>query len=80
MDKFIEYAPIIVVVVGFLISYKIFITPAQLDARIKELETELDNKFVHKEAHDIIIAEMKDDISEIKAKIDIIYNKIMGVS
>lgn len=80
MDKFIEYAPVIIVVMGFFIAYHIFVTPQQLSEEIKAFEKELDNKFVHKEAHDIIIAEMKDDITEIKTKIDIIYNKIMGIN
>ena len=30
MDKIIEYAPIILVLVMFLIQYKIFVTPAQI--------------------------------------------------
>lgn len=30
MEKFIEYAPIIIVLVGFLIQYKIFVTPEQI--------------------------------------------------
>lgn len=32
MDKFIEYAPIIIVVMGFFVAYKVFVTPAQLEA------------------------------------------------
>lgn len=80
MDKFIEYAPVIIVVMGFFIAYKVFVTPQQLNDEIKSFEKELDKKFVHKEAHDIIIAEMKDDITEIKTKIDMIYNKIMEIN
>ena len=30
MTKFIEYAPAIIVVMGFFIAYKIFVTPEQL--------------------------------------------------
>ncbi len=30
MSKFIEYAPLIVVVIGFLIQYKLFVTPEQI--------------------------------------------------
>lgn len=32
MTKFIEYAPVIIVVMGFFIAYKIFVTPEQLTA------------------------------------------------
>lgn len=30
MEKFIEYAPIIIVLIVFLIQYKVFVTPEQL--------------------------------------------------
>lgn len=30
MEKFIEYAPIIIVVMGFFVAYKVFVTPEQL--------------------------------------------------
>lgn len=79
MDKFIEYAPIIIIVIGYLIAYKIFVTPQQLNNELKLFEKDLDKKFVHKELHDLAISEMKEDIAEIKDKIDKIYDKIMGV-
>ncbi len=80
MDKFIEYAPVIIVVVGFLLAYKVFVTPQQLDKELKTFEKELDKKFVHKEVHDLAISEIKEDIAEIKEKIDKMYDKIMGVN
>lgn len=79
MDKFIEYAPTIIVIMGFFIAYKIFVTPQQLNEELKVFEMDLDKKFVHKEVHDLAISEMKEDIAEIKDKIDKIYDKIMGV-
>lgn len=79
MDKFIEYAPAIIVIMGFFIAYKIFVTPQQLNEELKAFERDLDKKFVHKEVHDLAISELKEDIAEIKDKIDKIYDKIMGV-
>ena len=32
MEKFIGYAPIIIVVMGFFVAYKVFVTPEQLSA------------------------------------------------
>ena len=64
---------------GFFIAYKIFVTPQQLNEELKVFEMDLDKKFVHKEVHDLAISEMKEDIAEIKDKIDKIYDKIMGV-
>lgn len=79
MDKFVEYAPVVIVVIGFLFAYKVFVTPQQLSNELKSFEKELNDKFVHKETHNIIIAGIKEDITEIKEKIDVIYNKVMGI-
>ena len=75
MEKYIEYAPYIIIVIGFLIQYKIFVTPEQMR---EELEKKLD-KYVLKETNDITINQLKDDMAEIKEKIDKIYDKIMNV-
>jgi Tfp pilus assembly protein PilO len=79
MDKYIEYAPIIIVVIGFFTAYKVFVTPVQMEKELSEFEHRLESKFVLKETHNIAISEMKLDISEMKEKIDKIYEKlIMG--
>lgn len=78
MDKFIEYAPTIIVVVGFLLAYKIFVTPNQLQKEMNQFEKELDKKYVQKEVYKVVITELKEDISEIKEKLDIIYNAIIN--
>ncbi len=78
MDKIIEYAPIIIVLTMFFVQYKIFVTPNQLSTTLNALEEKLDKKFVHKEVHDLAISEMKEDIAEIKEKIDKMYERIMG--
>ena len=44
----------------------------------EELEKKLD-KYVLKETNDITINQLKDDMAEIKDKIDKIYDKIMNV-
>ena len=74
MDKYIEFAPVIIVVMGFFIAYKVFITPADLQRELKAL----DDKYVQKEVHDYAIQELKDDIAEIKEKVDKIYDKLIG--
>ncbi len=37
MEKFLEYAPIIIVVVIFFVQYRIFVTPAQLNSLKSDL-------------------------------------------
>lgn len=49
----LDYAAIIIVVVGLCISYKIFVTPAMLEQRLKNkrilIESECEKMFVTKE-------------------------------
>lgn len=72
------YAPYILVVIAFCVSYKIFVTPAELEKKLKD--------YVLKESHNLIIGEIKEDISEIKKSVATIttqnaemYNKIMNL-
>ena len=76
-NYYIQYAVIILVVDGFCVSYKVFITPAQLSEIIENLKKEIKRDYVSKEVHDLAINEMKADVSDIKNKIDKIYDKIM---
>lgn len=74
MDKFLEYAPIIIVIFGFFIAYNVFVTPAQMQKAFIEFERFLDTKYVTKENHDIAISEIKCDIQAINEKLDKIYD------
>lgn len=74
MDKWGEYAPYICVAIAFLTSYKIFVTPS-------ELETKLDQKlekYVLKETYNVAVNEIKSDIAEMKNKLDRIYEKLIN--
>ena len=74
MDNFIEFAPYIIIIVCFLIQYQVFVTPAQLQ---KVIDDKLE-KYVLKETYDITVQQIKDDVSEIKTKVDKIFDKVMG--
>lgn len=45
MDKFIEFAPVIVVVVVFIIQQRLVVTPEQLERKHREIIKEIDDKF-----------------------------------
>jgi len=49
-QEIIEYAPIVLIVIGFLCKNKIFVTPAQMSDKIaverKEIMKEVENKFL----------------------------------
>lgn len=63
----------------FFIQHKVFVTPAQMTKEFMDFETHLENKYVQKETYNIAIDEMKQDIAEIKEKIDRMYDKLMAV-
>ena len=77
MKYFFDYAPLIIVILGFIWQNKIFVTPEQLEKRFTIFEHNLEKKFVLKETHDIAISEMKSDIEENKEKLDKIYDMLL---
>lgn len=74
MDKFIEYAPLLLVVVVFFWQYKVFVTPEQMEKRFTSYEGHLEKKFVLKETYNVAISELKDDMEEIKETVGKIYD------
>ena len=45
MHEFIEYSPIIIVVLMFFVQQKIFVTPEQLEKKHREILDEMEEKF-----------------------------------
>lgn len=59
MDKFIEYAPIIMVVIGFAVSYGIFVTPAKLSEALQAYKTDDENNKKYVTAEDMQLEHKK---------------------
>ena len=72
LEQLGNYAPYIVIVIMFFSNYGLFVTPKQLDEKLKD--------YVLKETYTLSYQEIKDDISEMKEKIDKMYDKVMGLS
>ena len=70
MDNWVQYAPYVLMVIVFCVSYNIFVTPKELS---KILE-----KYVLKETYLVTTSEMKSDVSDIKIKVDKIYDKLIS--
>jgi len=51
LNKFIEYAPFIIVVVVFILQQKIVITPEQLEKKHREILEDIEKKFVSMPAY-----------------------------
>lgn len=61
-----EYAPLVIIIVAFLLREKIFVTPVQLAETKEEILAQVKLEFSTKEA----VNEIKDDIKRIEDKID----------
>ncbi|MBO6088652.1 hypothetical protein J6P92_09980 [bacterium] len=75
MHEFIEYSPIIIVVLMFFVQQKIFVTPEQLEKKHREILDEMEEKFVSI----ISFKDLKDQFSEVKEKIDKIYDLLIDL-
>lgn len=70
MEKFLEYAPLILVVIIFCISYKIFVNPVDLERKHREILEDIDKKYVTKTIFD----ELKNQMHDVADKVEKIYN------
>ena len=75
METFVEYSPIIIVVLMFFVQQKIFVTPEQLEKKHREIIEEIEEKFVTMNS----FIDLKEQFSEIKDKIDKIYDLLIDL-
>jgi predicted Holliday junction resolvase-like endonuclease len=89
MDKLIDYAPLILAVTMFFINYKIFVTPADLEKKHREIKEEINPEKRHREiledvdlkyATKSVVAELQTQIHSMAEKIDKIYNILLEKS
>lgn len=75
MDSaFIQYAPIIIVVLVFLVQQRLVVTPEQLEKKHREILEDVDKKYTTKEAS----LSFQQQIDDMQDKIDKIYDKVIG--
>lgn len=86
MSEFIEYAPILVAIVLFLINYRVFVTPADLEKKHREIKEEINPEKKHREILDdvskkyatkSVVAELQTQLHLMSDKIDKIYNVLI---
>ena len=70
MEKFFEYAPIILVIIMFCINYRVFVNPVDLEKKHREILDDIDKKYATK----TIVDELKSRIHDMADKVDKIYN------
>lgn len=70
MESLLYYSPVIIVVVVFLVQQRIVVTPEQLERKHREILSDIENRFVSIHCYE----DLKSQFSEIKDKIDKIYD------
>lgn len=75
MENILDYSPILVAVMIFLIQQRIIVTPEQLEKTHREILEEIEEKFVSIHSFN----DLKEHFGEIKDKIDKIYDFIISV-
>ena len=70
METVINYAPVIVVVLMFLVQERIVVTPEQLEKKHREILKDVENRFATIKSFE----DLKDQFTEMKDKIDKIYD------
>lgn len=74
MDKLVSHAPAVIIVLLFFLQQRIFVTPEQLEKKHREILEDADRKYASHRA----FKDLKDQFSEMKEKIDKIYDCIIN--
>lgn len=75
MEQLLYYSPIIIAIMVFLIQQRIVVTPEQLEKKHREILEDVEERFVTLNSY----KDLKEQFSEIKEKIDKIYDCIISV-
>ena len=75
MHNILQYSPVIIVVVMYLIQQKIVVTPEQLEKKHREILDDVENKFATLNS----VKDLKEQMGDMKEKIDRIYECIIAV-
>lgn len=72
MAVFLQYSPLIVIIMVFFIQQRIVVTPEQLERKHREILEDVEAHFASLSS----VKELKEDFSEMKEKIDKIYERM----
>lgn len=75
MSNILHYSPIIIAVVVFLIQQRIVVTPEQLERKHREILEDAEERFATLNS----VKDLKEQFSDMKEKIDKIYDYIIVV-
>jgi len=75
MNDLLHYSPIIIAIMVFLIQQRIIVTPEQLERKHREILEDAENRFATLNS----VKDLKEQFSDMKEKIDKIYDCIIAV-
>lgn len=75
MEILLHYSPIIIAITVFLIQQRIIVTPEQLEKKHREILQDAENRFATLNS----VKDLKEQFSDMKEKIDKIYDCIIAV-
>lgn len=70
MEKVIEYAPIIIVVLMFFVQQKIFVTPEQLERKHRDILSDVDKKYVQCSAYNVFKEQILTELEDVKSGVN----------
>lgn len=77
MDKWYEYAPLVLVILIFLWQNRVFVTPEQMTHKFVKFEEHLEEKFVLQKAYDVAIKKLEESYEAIDNKLEKIYDLLI---
>ena len=72
-QNFIEYAPIVLVVLGFLLQQRLVVTPEQLERTHREILCEIELRYAKQDT----VSGLREQICDINEKITKIYELVV---
>lgn len=73
MEQLLQYSPVLIAVMVFLIQQRIIVTPEELEKKHREIIEDVEEKFVTINS----FKDLKEQFSDMKEKIDKIYDCVI---
>ena len=73
-DTLLQYAPILIVVMGYFISYNIFVTPSVLEERLDKFNSKIETTYATKSE----VSRQQKQLDDVLLKIDKIYDILVN--
>ena len=82
MESWIEYAPLIVVVIAYIYQNNVFVRPEQLEKMhrqiIEDIENKIKDRYVEVNAYKEFQSHMYSELEKISTSLDDLKNFLMG--